>query len=237
LQVDGNKVVYGCRYGNTYLCSLQEQTKKRVLRTFRDDSQIWWLQYDDQRDLLVTSNEHKFITKWSMETGKCVQKFTGHDRAVFNFQFVNNVLATASFDGTVRLWDLSTGQTVRTFAGHSAPVSTVRFCGDDKLISGSDDSTLKIWDIPSGRCAHTLQNHGQANWVEIHAPTQRMLSVSQAKVNVWKLGGPDGADLMHTIDCYAKSSSYTEMAWSLAVDESRFWSNCGALHETSFDCN
>lgn len=63
---------------------------------------------------------------------------------------VNDLIASASKDGTVRIWNPVTREVVRTIAV-GAPVSALAFSPDGRLVlTGSSDDLARIWDVDSG---------------------------------------------------------------------------------------
>ncbi|KAL0951702.1 hypothetical protein HGRIS_008377 [Hohenbuehelia grisea] len=79
----------------------------------------------------------------------------GHKHCVGGIQFCpvppdggNDILATASFDGTARLWDAITGDCLKIFTDHKRPIYTLAFSPNGKLFStGSGDGWLYVYDV------------------------------------------------------------------------------------------
>ncbi|KAJ7070504.1 WD40 repeat-like protein [Mycena amicta] len=60
----------------------------------------------------------------------------------------NEIVATASFDGTARLWDTVTGACLHIFADHKRPVYALRFSPNGRwLATGSGDGWLHVYDV------------------------------------------------------------------------------------------
>eukprot|EP01094_Clydonella_sp_ATCC50884_P002641 TRINITY_DN12002_c0_g1_i2.p1 TRINITY_DN12002_c0_g1~~TRINITY_DN12002_c0_g1_i2.p1 ORF type:complete len:256 (-),score=61.71 TRINITY_DN12002_c0_g1_i2:239-1006(-) len=58
------------------------------------------------------------------------------------------LVCTGSGDGMVRVWDLREALTPAiSFSAHESMCGTVRFHGNDKIISGGDDRLVKRWDM------------------------------------------------------------------------------------------
>ena len=62
------------------------------------------------------------------------------------------ILATASWDGTVKLWNINTGTLLQTLESHTDQVFDVSFSPNGKLIAtASADRTIKLWKMQA-RC-------------------------------------------------------------------------------------
>ena len=94
----------------------------------------------------------------------------GHAGPVVDFDFSpfnDNLLATASEDGTVKLWqipeegitkDVSTP--VGTLEGHNRKLIFAKFhpSADYTIATSGIDTTVRVWDISQQRCALTFES-------------------------------------------------------------------------------
>jgi hypothetical protein len=72
------------------------------------------------------------------------------------------LVASASGDGTVRIWDPATGQQRTTLKGHHGSVYSVRpitVAGQGMLASAGGDGTVRIWDPRTGRQHSRLESY------------------------------------------------------------------------------
>ncbi|GMM53089.1 Ytm1 protein [Starmerella bacillaris] len=67
-------------------------------------------------------------------------------------------IATGSYDGCVRIWD-SSAQVKHTFSGHQGAVLSVKWLGDNKVVSGSRDRNLHIWNTDGKELSAILKGH------------------------------------------------------------------------------
>ncbi|KAI8084941.1 WD40-repeat-containing domain protein [Halteromyces radiatus] len=76
--------------------------------------------------------------------------------------YIQSLIASSDYEGTVRLWDTTTGQCIRTFEEHRRRAWSVDTCAKNPtmLASGSDDATVKIWSTQSNQSVLTLQQRG-----------------------------------------------------------------------------
>ncbi len=83
----------------------------------------------------------------------------GHKAAINDIAFApcDNVLASASDDGTVKLWNLATGTNTATFV-HPGPVLSVAFDSSGlRVATGCKDGTIRVWNRIAGKNAYTVQ--------------------------------------------------------------------------------
>lgn len=86
---------------------------------------------------------------WSVQTGRCLQIYTGHSDSITTIQAVDHVtFLTGSKDTTIRLWDIISGTSIRIYHGHTSAVTDVSVTADDKsFVTTSTDMTIKVWVI------------------------------------------------------------------------------------------
>lgn len=78
---------------------------------------------------------------------------------------MDQVLATASADGTVKLWALQDFSCLKTFEGHDASVLKVAFVSrGTQLLSSGSDGLVKLWTIKNNECVKTLDAHEDKVW-------------------------------------------------------------------------
>ena len=69
-------------------------------------------------------------------------------------------LAARSWDGVVRLWEVSTGKELRQFGSQQAPVRSVAFSPDGKLLAcGGESSGIVLCDPATGKELRRLAGH------------------------------------------------------------------------------
>ena len=72
---------------------------------------------------------------WSVQTGECLETFTGHSSEVVSVQFSpdSKYLATGSMDTTAKLWCLEKMKLLYTFDEHCGEIISLTF--DTMVIS------------------------------------------------------------------------------------------------------
>lgn len=74
-----------------------------------------------------------------------------------------NVIASASFDGTIRLWDTTTGQTVKELPIERMPLFAVSFSPDGQYIAYTyaveEDCSIYIWNLSKNCHQCVLKGH------------------------------------------------------------------------------
>ena len=98
------------------------------------------------------------------------------------------IIASASYDGTIKLWNARSFQEIASFIGHEATVADVAFSPNSSIIaSASDDKAIKLWDINTGQEVATLKGHtGEVARVVFSPDGSRIVSASvDASIRFW----------------------------------------------------
>jgi len=122
--------------------------------------------FNSDGTLLAVGGEGGLVQVWNVAEQKPVHDLENaperHASSVWSLAFSpddRNLLATASYDGTVRLWDVNAGCLRHTLRGHGGSVTGVAFHKDGKrILSVSMDGALKIWDAEMGLEFLTLRS-------------------------------------------------------------------------------
>ncbi|XP_052276761.1 WD repeat-containing protein 17-like isoform X3 [Dreissena polymorpha] len=89
----------------------------------------------------------------------------GHIETIFDCEFAPhdaNILATASFDGTIKLWDVASFTCLNTSPGNEGIIYTLSWAPSDLncLVAGTSKLGLFIWDINKGKVITRYKEHG-----------------------------------------------------------------------------
>ncbi|KAG1143109.1 hypothetical protein G6F37_011276 [Rhizopus arrhizus] len=140
----------------------------------------------DSQNRVYSASLDSTIRVWKMPSEDCGQfspvdpslnlaTYVGHTDAIWDFKLspFNNLLASASADGTIKIWNTqTTGSLLKstlTFDGilssdelHDKRVSptSLDFCqyDDNKLTASYSNAKIRVYDIETGQVAVTLKN-------------------------------------------------------------------------------
>ncbi|MGH0130965.1 UNVERIFIED_CONTAM: hypothetical protein FKN15_056691 [Acipenser sinensis] len=121
----------------------------------------------------------------------------GHVETIFDCKFKPddpNLLATASFDGTVKVWDINTLTAVYTTPGNEGVIYSLSWApGDLNCIAcATSRNGALIWDLKKGKLITKFEEHGKNGIFCIawsHKDSKRIATCSA-----------DGYCLIHTVD-------------------------------------
>ncbi len=136
----------------------------------------------------VVANDRQRIGRiWMWREPTEVSVLLGHLESITSAEFSpdDQIVATASLDGSVRLWHRDSGEQVQRFQEHHAPVQNVVFSPDGKnLASAGADGSILLWRAqPSAskadKSAETIR---EIRGERTDSPSFRKLSGHQAAV-------------------------------------------------------
>ncbi len=118
----------------------------------------------------------------------------GHQSRVesVNFSPHEDILASASYDGTVRIWNIF-GEELQILNGHTESVNCVVFSPDGGLIaSGSSDNTVRIWNL-SGEELQVLRGHNKSVHDISFSPDGKTIASTSFDntIRLWNLDGEE----------------------------------------------
>lgn len=119
--------------------------------------------YNSDGSLGATGGDDSKIKLWDMSSGFCIATFEDHSSTITALEFSSNqVLFSASLDGTIRAYDLIRFRNFRTF---SAPKSVqfsslaIEPSGEILVGGGNDSFEIYMWEVRSGKIIEILNGH------------------------------------------------------------------------------
>lgn len=118
---------------------------------------------------------------------------SGHSSWVYSVAFSseNELVATASHDGTARVWSATTPKAVRHVLAHSSTITLVRHDPRTRrLLTGSRNGELKLWDVDTLSQVAAFEGHeATITAAEFHRNGRLIITGgADGKVILWKIG-------------------------------------------------
>ena len=82
----------------------------------------------------------------SVDKGRWLMKFTGHEATVVCICVHGQLLASGSSDTTIRLCNKRNGQLLRILNGHIRGIQCLQL-GSTWMVSGGTDADIRIWSL------------------------------------------------------------------------------------------
>jgi|GEM_PF-1283760 len=117
--------------------------------------------FDSGDKRLITAYD-KFASIWDDENRDSSEHLSGHTSTVLSVNIHPNqeLLVTASDDGTAKIWDLATNDVVMTLGGHSGGTRSAVFSPDGaEMLYTSDDPSPRVWNIENQTERLSLVGH------------------------------------------------------------------------------
>jgi len=127
---------------------------------------IFWMNFRNFNQELITSGADKTIRVWDVETQECKRKLIGHSHYIKSCSLSQNqqFLVSGSYDKTTKIWNIDTEENIQTFyghayLGHTYQIEKCLFVNDDKWVASMDSSwTVYLWRVEDGSIVHTFNN-------------------------------------------------------------------------------
>ncbi len=185
-------------------------TGREVRRFLGHNWWVWSAAFSPDESRIVTASQDGTAIVWSADTGRAGPPFTGHSGPVYAAAFSpdGQSVVSGGYDNRLLIWEpdklkpfdfgavvaggTNPPPTFRSLEGHTAPIRTVDFSPNGRLIiSGGHDNTVKLWDFGTGHLVKSLRGH--AGWVHsaVFSPDgHSVLSGSHDhSVKLWSIAG------------------------------------------------
>jgi WD40 repeat protein/serine/threonine protein kinase len=125
----------------------------------RLSSNVVWSTFSPNGQWLAVAMSDNVIRLFDTKDGRLVTELKGHTNEITVFSFADeNLLVSASLDGTARLWRLPSGEPQGPPLYHEKPVNRAMLSPDGRhLVTGTkantafEDCVIQVWDPASGR--------------------------------------------------------------------------------------
>ncbi|GJJ14935.1 hypothetical protein Clacol_009205 [Clathrus columnatus] len=134
-----------------------DMIRYRNFRTFTSPTPVQFssLAVDPSAEVVAAGSADSFeIFMWSVQTGKLLDVFTGHEGPVSALAFspTGNVLASASWDKSIRLWSVyGRSRTVEPFSLNSDALSLAFRPDGLELAASTLDGQISFWNVDDGK--------------------------------------------------------------------------------------
>eukprot|EP01132_Coremiostelium_polycephalum_P000933 gene933-1178_t len=191
----GEWLAFGCRdLGQLLVWEWRSETY--ILKQQGHSYNMNTLSYSPDGQFIATGGEDGKVKIWNTNSGYCVVTFDDHEAPVTAVKFSpvssQNVVFTASMDGTVRAYDLIRYRNFRTFV---TPNKTQFSClavdpSGEIICAGSTDTfEVFVWSVRNGHLTDVLSGHESPVYDVSFDPINPLLaSASWDKtVKIWNI--------------------------------------------------
>ncbi|KAI9356193.1 quinon protein alcohol dehydrogenase-like superfamily [Zopfochytrium polystomum] len=155
--------------GDVRIWDLWTETPKCKLKGHTNWVQI--LSWSPDGETLVSGSMDKTLRLWNPKKGTPMgEGIKAHNKAIsaivwepLHLDENCNRFVSASLDGTAKVYNARTRQLLFSLSQHTSGISSVVWCGDGLICTGSRDKTIKVWSGTDGKLVRTLEGH--AHWV------------------------------------------------------------------------
>lgn len=178
----------------------------------------------------LTGGEDNAVYLWDIDTGKPLQKMTGHSSWAWQVAFApdeKRAISSGGMDKTVRLWDLEDGKELKQFTGHKSRTYGAAIWPDGKHVAAGGgahtdngepaDSSIRIWSVSSGKQVKQLDGHtGYVYKLAISPDGKRLASIgiNDYSLRIWNVEDPEEAKIQTVVNKVHEDGFVTNLAFS-----------------------
>ncbi|PVU89544.1 hypothetical protein BB559_005050 [Furculomyces boomerangus] len=168
------------------------QSESYILKQQGHIYDMSYVAFSGDGQYVATGGDDGKIKIWMASTGYCFVTFSNHSSSITAIQFTkqNQVVVSASLDGTVRAFDLVRYRNFRTFLSPTpAQFSSVAVDPSGEIVcAGCQDSfDIYVWSMQTGKLLDVLSGHeGPVSSLEFRPDGVQLASSSWDKtVRLW----------------------------------------------------
>ncbi len=239
---DGQTIVTGSKDGTV---QLWEASSGAHQRTFDGHQRpVFSVSFSPDGRRIISGSDDQTARVWDFATGKSLRILKGHGSRIGSVTYSpdgqriitggggvrfsplgEDVDFTVGDDNTAKVWDTRESGEIYTLKANNAPVMSVSFSPNGKLIAaGSMDGIARIWDLESGRELWVRTNNAAVRSVAFFPDGQRMVTGSfDYTATVWNV---DGGTALFGLE------GHTNRIFSVAVSPNGHWIATGSWDNT-----
>jgi WD40 repeat protein/serine/threonine protein kinase len=146
---DASQIVTSSQDGTAVLWDFESGTP--IQRYVGHTDRVYGIVHHPSQPRFVTAGWDRTLRSWDTTNGAQLAEFAPHTDDVYAVSSNNNLIASASADGTIVVIDIETNETRYSLADHTAPVHSIDFSPDGRfLLSGGDDTRIILWSMDTG---------------------------------------------------------------------------------------
>lgn len=138
-------------------------SSKAVRKYQEHQKRCWTVQFNSiDPHLMASGSDDAKVKLWSLSNERSVATIDANVNVccVYFSPVSKHHLVFGGADRCVHLYDLrNTTKAVNVFQGHRKPISYVKYCTPNEVVSAATDNHLRVWDVNTGNCIRVLKGH------------------------------------------------------------------------------
>jgi tricorn protease-like protein len=194
---DGKTLAFGGRGGRVQLWNLARGKEERTLIPAGDEVEAWDIAFSpDGKTLAAGMSKGGMIKFFDVATGKVRDVLTLDKRRGVTFVVFapdgKTLAAVSQSQWDVHLWDLATRKVRVTLPPGYAPIWSLAFTPDSKVVATNATTDIFLWRVDSGKACGRLKprrDEGSDWWMAFTPDGKGLVGAdhSQGSVNLWNL--------------------------------------------------
>ena len=168
ISADGQWMVLGSLEGYVSLLNLISNTEKQIL--FLPNIPVHDVVFSNKEKYIAIGDENGGLRLWDIKKEAIVEEFKSHKARVNSIAFTKNddLLASASYDGTIQLWIMDELQKLPiVLRDNDSYVWDITFTHDGRyLIAGGNQGEIRIWPTDASQMAFKICSRLSRNMTE-----------------------------------------------------------------------